>query len=785
MSQWSRRIALLAVAIGAALLVARVRAPGPGETPLQAPPIHRVPAPPVTVPPPPAPVERKTADPVPSQAAVEVIDLSTGRAVFTQRGDVLARPGWPASVAKVFTLRAALDAGLVDATTRIACTGRVRVGSRTLQCVHPPLGRPLSAVEAVAYSCNNFFTSLRLPLEAASAAWVRAGLRGPPPLLAEPRLALVGLDGQRVSPRRLLRGFSRLVAEALARRSPADEILLDGLRAAAREGTAGAFAAAGLDALAKTGTAPLAGGQYGGLVVALVPAAEPRLGVVALGAGISGRDAAEIAARAVARAEGRAQADSSYVERALANDPRALRLGRVEQGAGRVRNLGLEDYVAAVVAAEAAPSAPPAVREALAIAARSYAMALRGRHADEGFDLCDLTHCQAFREPGDADRAAARATEGEVLLLAGRVVPGYHSASCGGYTESPDNVWPDRRPGLRALIARPDPAGSDHGDSWRTDVHAADLLAVMRDLGRRGDEISEITIEAYTPSGRARVLRVAGVTPAAVDAEQFRIAVGRRLGWQTLKSSLYAVRPTAHGFRFDGQGRGHGVGLCVAGASVLARAGQSSREIVGAYFPSAQLGPLPSSLAAARSRPRVLLPESDAAEASRVDALVLGHAAAVERASGVGLPSSVVLRFHPSVASYGRATGQPWWTTASTSGTRIDLLPLEVLERRALLDRTVRHELAHAITGASLAGTPRWVREGVARFVSGDRPDSPGPGDRQCPSDEQFDAAASALQLADLYDRALTCVVSEVARAGGDWRRVASAWTPSRTAASR
>src|SRR5271170_1607514 len=55
-----------------------------------------------------------------------------------------------------------------------------------------------------------------------------------------------------------------------------------------------------------------------------------------------------------------------------------------------------ERYVAAVLSAEAAPDEPLTSLEALAIAARTFAMANRHRHKTDNFDLCDSTHCQAL-----------------------------------------------------------------------------------------------------------------------------------------------------------------------------------------------------------------------------------------------------------------------------------------------------------------------------------------------------------------------------------------------------
>src|SRR5208283_1270192 len=63
-----------------------------------------------------------------------------------------------------------------------------------------------------------------------------------------------------------------------------------------------------------------------------------------------------------------------------------------------VVTMDLEPAVASVVAAEGTVDAPSEALKALAVAARSYFVAGKGRHRD--FDFCDTTHCQFLREPG-------------------------------------------------------------------------------------------------------------------------------------------------------------------------------------------------------------------------------------------------------------------------------------------------------------------------------------------------------------------------------------------------
>jgi hypothetical protein len=94
----------------------------------------------------------------------------------------------------------------------------------------------------------------------------------------------------------------------------------------------------------------------------------------------------------------------------------------------------------------------------------------------------------------------------------------------------------------------------------------------------------------------------------------------------------------------------------------------------------------------------------------------------VTRAAGRGAPADLRIVFHPSAASFQRETGESWWSAARTRGSRIDLLPPDVLRDRGTLDATVRHEIAHAVTGPVVDGRPMWVQEGAAMHFAGEPP---------------------------------------------------------------
>jgi stage II sporulation protein D len=733
------------------------------------------------------PHERPTplGDAEPPGFAFEVVDLTTGRPLQTARATELDAPISPGSVAKVLATLAAVEAGVIDGHMTLVCPRSLRVEGHAVDCVHPDLGHPLTAAEALAQSCNGFFVGVakRLPRAAFDRALVGAGLA---PLSPEVPMGLgvLGLEGLRASARDWRAAFARVVGRALETPGTlAHRTLLEGVRLAATEGTASAFAAHGLSALAKTGTASLAAGQIGGLVVALLPAERPTTAVVGLVAGGSGRDAAALVARALAT---RPAASTVRVAPEAPRPERVtVRVGRGVGGRLEVEPVALEDYVAGVVAGEAPVAATAALREALAVLARTFALAHWGRHAQEGFDVCDTSHCQVLGAESPVSRAAARASEGMVLAEHDDVARAHYSASCGGSLASPESIWHGHDQRASGGRVGPDPV--EHAlDRWSADLSRDELEAVIADLGMRGGRVRRVRVADETPGGQVLSLHFEGLSPDSVDAEAFRLATGRRFGWHLLKSSAYGVTETARGLHFDGRGKGHGVGFCVAGASVLAGRGESAAHLLKTYFPGLSLVSLGATSRSrhdnaterpapvARGGVSVVVPASLVAARApliaRLERLVRDLEARLGRVGR--LP--VRLRVHPTRESYARDTGKPWWTSAvqHRDGEEIvvEILPLELLERRGTLESTLAHEVVHALTASALTSRPLWVHEGVAAFFAGEAGVTASKSvPARCPSDAAFTDATSAEALRAAYAESAACVRAALAR-GLDWR---------------
>jgi stage II sporulation protein D len=298
--------------------------------------------------------------------------------------------------------------------------------------------------------------------------------------------------------------------------------------------------------------------------------------------------------------------------RSLAVETRAARASivlprdvRVRTG-GRVITVPLEDYVLAAALSEVspvneAPATTARVFEVQAVMARTYVVAHLRRHAADGFDVCDTTHCQLY-QPGRiatsrfaaAARAAVDATRGMVLMYADRPAEALFHADCGGHTAAASDVWGGAPvPYLRGAS---DEVPDDTHRAWQVSLGAdrlRDALAprTRSELGRR---LRDIRVSQRDGSGRAEAIALEGDHTVTVRGESFRAAVTRAFGPQALQSTQFQVTRQGPNFVFEGRGYGHGVGLCQVGAAARARRGETLEEILTAYFPGASVGRAPA-----------------------------------------------------------------------------------------------------------------------------------------------------------------------------------------------
>lgn len=394
--------------------------------------------------------------------------------------------------------------------------------------------------------------------------------------------------------------------------------------------------------------------------------------------------------------------------------------------------LPVETYVERVVASESGTADGPESMKALAIVVRSFA--LHQAHGHAGYDLCDSTHCQllhwsgAWNERSGSQRAAAHAatlaTAGETLWFHGRRAAAWFNQNCGGKSASPAEAWPSTAATHGAmpwLVSRADPyCTAESAREWSASVSLPDLTAALATAGLVRPGWKTIRVTRRGESGRALMLEVG---PTEISAEDFRLAVGRALGWGRILSNWFEVfrQESAQDdqFVFHGRGSGHGVGLCQAGAAAMGAQGRDSTAILAQYFPGAAVMDEASghSWQTMRGQGFVLetLDSGDGAFLAKLSE-ALGEA---QSRSGLQANGPITVRAFRSTDAFREGTLAPGWVAAFTEADWIGVQPLPTLASRKMLEPVMRHEFLHALVeGQAVPGTPLWLREGLVEAWS-------------------------------------------------------------------
>ena len=386
--------------------------------------------------------------------------------------------------------------------------------------------------------------------------------------------------------------------------------------------------------------------------------------------------------------------------------------------------LNLEDYVARVLAGEAATFTSSEALKAMAVAARTFAVHHLGRHRSEGFDFCDTTHCQKVGKtvlPSEALRDAVAVTDSELLWYDGRPAATYYHGHCGGTTAAGHEVWPTiRAPYLRSL---PDTFCITRGrGDWQAELASQEPIRITR----------------RSASGRVMEISVADKPMTAERFQEYAPA---------LRSNIYGVQPSGAHVQISGFGRGHGVGLCQTGAEERGKASHSYQSILAFYYPGTTLGIAASGLRWSYSA------------GERVDAFGIGAAEAREIASAadralieaesiaeLSAPKRPQIRTYPTLAIYRDATGSSGAVAATTSGFIVRTQPVGLLRSRNVLRSTLLHEMLHVLIDSHAhPQLPDWYSEGLALYLSATSPP---------PNTSHARAAARVRALANQHGRA-------------------------------
>ena len=332
--------------------------------------------------------------------------------------------------------------------------------------------------------------------------------------------------------------------------------------------------------------------------------------------------------------------------------PGDLTLSIEEEKIQPILTLPLETYLQGVVPYEMGDAFPDEALKAQAVCARTYALS----HLDpkSSWDVVDTTNDQVFRGiPDNSPKSTAAVTDtaGLVLTCDGKLITAWYSASNGGQTELPSNIWSGDVP--RCFAMTDDPWDAENPESTvristlnrdGTDLSPA-FVKLLRQAALNNPSLkdsvpeeSEFRIQRLTslelttpryaaPSRLMTQLQVAfeikpvskngvpgdetasegsaggededdlditeliSAVPMTVTLDLFPetvIALG--LSVSGANNEIITLKEDETSFTLTAGRYGHGVGLSQRGAQQMAREGEKTfREILSFYFPGAKL----------------------------------------------------------------------------------------------------------------------------------------------------------------------------------------------------
>jgi stage II sporulation protein D len=273
-----------------------------------------------------------------------------------------------------------------------------------------------------------------------------------------------------------------------------------------------------------------------------------------------------------------------------------------------VVHMNIEEYVCGVLAGEVPVGKwHDQALKAQAVTSRTYAMYYHLLNRKKAWDFGTTGREAQQYKAGIVRNArinrAVNSTRGQLLTWQNRVFPAYFHSSCGGHTLDSAKVF--NRVSIKPLAGAEckwcgDPKLNKYARWKRTFAmgtiahrldRAAGRLPEFRKLRGRGG-VRALEIAEKTEDGRITRFRVrVHLSPGSYEflANDVRLALGpNELMSTKCRIATNKSRPPSR-YYFEGNGWGHGVGLCQWGSLGMARAGYDYQDILATYYPYSRI----------------------------------------------------------------------------------------------------------------------------------------------------------------------------------------------------
>ncbi len=254
-----------------------------------------------------------------------------------------------------------------------------------------------------------------------------------------------------------------------------------------------------------------------------------------------------------------------------------IKLGKVQT----INVVDMDKYIAGVVEAEGGSRAGLEYYKVQALLCRTYAYNNLERHIEEGFNLCDGVHCQAYKgscNPNSPIYKASYETHNKVVIDSdSTLITSVFHSNCGGETESAERVWLLKK---NYLVSVKDPyCRNSRNATWEYTITLNEWKEYLK---KNGFKLSQ------------------GVSPLLFNTLQITRKQYYKVGDDSisfkkiredfkLKSTFFSVSVNGSKVILNGRGYGHGVGLCQEGAMQMDLLGYKYNEIINFYFKNVKI----------------------------------------------------------------------------------------------------------------------------------------------------------------------------------------------------
>ena len=243
-----------------------------------------------------------------------------------------------------------------------------------------------------------------------------------------------------------------------------------------------------------------------------------------------------------------------------------------------------ESYLEGVFASEAGIRCAKEYYKVQAIISRTFAGNNKEKHKEEGFNLCDAVHCQAYygRYQGESLdlTSGIKETYGEVLVDSSyNSFPTFFSANCGGQSAETDQIWNRLLPNY---MSQEDTFCLHTRQSrWEKYITKKELLNFISN--KYFYDISKKKFRDRAFNFNQDLRKTFFIHPSfGIPLRDVRSAFN-------LRSTFFTCEPVGDKILLRGRGFGHGIGLCQEGAMGMVKLGLNYTDILSFYFRGSML----------------------------------------------------------------------------------------------------------------------------------------------------------------------------------------------------